>query len=65
MTLTAAAVTRAIWSLGSSSATSAGAGKAAARGGAASVPVGIVSTYSTSGAELCTMHYAFHMFVPV
>ena len=62
VTLTAAAVTRAIWSLGSSSATAAGAGKAAARGGAASGPVGIVST---SGAELCTMHYAFHMFVPV
>ena len=49
VTLTAAAVTRAIWSLGSSSATAAGAGKAAARGGAASGPVGIVST---SGAEL-------------
>ena len=49
VTLTAAAVTRAIWSLGSSSATAAGAGKAAARGGAASGAVGIVST---SGAEL-------------
>ena len=60
VTLTAAAVTRAIWSLGSSSATAAGAGKAAARGGAASGPVGIVST---SGAELCTMPHIICVYL--